>query len=172
MAKRNSLDDLIYDLNVVEKGFNYILLEKYNDIIAQLVIIIGQTTAYDTGLVRDLLSNILYDLGRPELVSKLEYQMYEFWKTRTKREQENSDYSFNRDVKPTQVSYSMKIDDYGFANQQSGKISSIHPRQDNNVIPHNVDYTLDLLETGSNKDIEKIFSELVDMIINAIEKGV
>lgn len=169
-TKSKTLYGLIADLHIIARDFDKMFGENYKNLVAQLVAEIGKTTAYDTGVVRDIIANILYDLGKPELVSELEYRIFEFWKTRERRElQNNSDYSVSVN---NNVDYDIMIDDYGFYKQQMGKVSSIHPRQDTNVIPYNVDFCIDQLETASNPRLELLFEELNNIIVDTIEKGV
>lgn len=172
MATRSKkLQFLIYDLDIIARDFDKMFGESYKRLIAQLILEIGKTTAYDTGVVRDIIANILYDLDRPELVSQLEYRIFEFWKSREKREiQDKSDYSVS--INNNNTNYDIMIDDYGFYNQQMGKVSNIHPRQDPNVMPYNVDFCLDQLETGSNPELELMFDEINDIVVDVIEKGV
>lgn len=169
MNKKFSLEETIKDLDFISSNFNYLLQNNYNNLVAELVKAIGKTSSYDTGLVRDLISNALYDLNRPDLVKELEYRVYEYWKTREQREKENSNYTFNKTLNKDKVKYSLEIEDYGFYNQQLGKVSDIHPRQDSEVIPRNVDYCCDKFETKSNKDAEKEFKNLYAIIIDLLE---
>lgn len=169
-TKSKTLYGLIVDLDIIARDFDKMFGKNYKNLVAQLVAEIGKTTAYDTGVVRDIIANILYDLGKPELVSELEYRIFEFWKTRERREaQDDSDYSVSVN---NNVDYNIMIDDYGFYKQQMGKVSSIHPRQDANVIPYNVDFCIDQLETASNPRLELLFEELNNIIVDTIEKGV
>lgn len=173
MARKNTINGLINDLDFLSNNFNYLLDTKYNDIVAQLVVLIGKSTSYDTGVVRDLIANILMDLGRPDLQKELEYKMYEFWKSRTRRETEdNASYDFSLKDTRYHKHFNITIDDYGFYNQQIGKVSSIHPRNDQNVIPFNVNFYMDRLETDSEPEFIKVFNELNDLIVKLIEKGV
>ncbi len=171
MAKNKSLQKLIDDLDYLEHNFD--LFEDYaNNIIAALMVEIGKTTAYDTGLVRDIISNVIMDLGRPDLVDELQCQIFEYWKSREHREQDDVDYSFDVNKESNKTDYKIKINDYGFYNQQQGKVSEIHPRHDDNVIPYNVNYHLDKLETGGNARIDMACEDLKEIIIRTIEEGV
>lgn len=168
----NSLDLLINDLDILGNKFNAILDKCNTDIVAKLVTLIGKSTAYDTGVARELIANILRDLGREELVSELEHEVYEYWKSRQQREiQGNTSSSVDVLVSPQYTEYNININDYGFARQQDGIVSTMHPRNDQNVIPFNVDYFSDKLELGS-VEFEDVFSALEDMICNVIERGV
>lgn len=168
MAKKNSLQGLIDDLDELSKNFDILLDYKYDDIMAKLFVLIGQTTAYDTGVSRDIIKDILSDLGRSDLQSELEHKVYEFWQTREHREQYGQvDYSFvKRNGK-----YEISIEDYGIAQQNDGLVSDIHPRQDPNVVANNIDMALDKLETDADRNIVKSFNELEKMICKLIEKG-
>ena len=171
MAKKNSLQNLIDDLEYLENNFDTLFSKEMDNIIAQLLVNIGKTTAYDTGLVRDLLKQMLIELGRVDLLSELEYQVYEFWKTRSQRELEGSSKNLNITKNKGSREYKITINDDGFYNQQQGVVSKTHPRQDSNVIPYNVDLYLDKLETGGDKYIDKAVDEFRDAIIRFIEKG-
>lgn len=168
-TKSKKLQSLIYDLHIIGRDFDKMFGENYKNLVGRLVAEIGKTTAYDTGMIRDIIANILYDLGQPHLVNELEYKVFEFWKTRSKRETEDVDYSLKSQ---NTTDYEITIQDDGFYGQQNGKVSSRHPRQDNNVIPYNVDFCIDSLETGTNQNIEKLFNELMDIIVKTIERGV
>ena len=166
--RKNSLNSLINDLDNLSKNFNNIFEKKYDDIMAKLFVLIGSTTAYDTGVSRDIIKSILSDLGRQDLQKDIEYKVYEFWKKRNEREKDNSDYSFQK----VDGKYKIIINDYGIGNQQEGIVSDIHPRQDKNVIPNNIDRALDELETDANRDIVKAFNELEKTICRIIERGI
>lgn len=167
-TKSKNIKFMIYDLHIIARDFDKMFSDNYKNLVARLVVEIGKTTAYDTGLIRDIISNILYDLGRPELVNELEYKVFEFWRTRSERETDDVAYSVNM----TDTDYDIVIEDDGFYNQQIGKVSNQHPRQDANVIAYNVDFCVDNLETGNNIHIERVFNELNNIIVNLIEKGV
>lgn len=171
MAKKNSLQSLIDDLDYLEKNFDTLFSKEMDNIIARLLVNIGKTTAYDTGLVRDLLKQMLIELGRVDLLSELEYQVYEFWKTRNQRELEGSNKSFSIKKGNGSREYNITIEDEGFYNQQQGIVSKTHPRHDPNVIPYNVNLYLDKLETGGDKDMDKAIDEFRNAIIDFIEKG-
>lgn len=164
-----SIIETINDLDYIAKNFNNLFGKKFDDIVAQLVVLIGKSTSYDTGVARDLIANILMDLGRPDLVKDLEYRVYEFWKSREKRELEGSSCDTNISKNNNKSQYSITIEDDGFYQQQLGKVSDIHPRDDADVIPFNVDFYTDKLETGADASIEKIFEELREMIISYLE---
>ena len=171
MSKKRvcSIVDTINDLDYIAKNFNNIFGKKFDDIVAQLVVLIGKSTAYDTGLARDLIANILMDLGRPDLVKDLEYRVYEFWKTREQRELEGSNWDTDIKRNNSRSKYNITIEDDGFYQQQLGKVSDIHPREDANVIPFNVDFYTDKMETGAESSIEAVFEELREMIISYLE---
>lgn len=171
MAKKN-IQSLIDDLDYIENNFDTLFGEKMNNIVAELIVAIGKSAAYDTGLVRDLIANILMDLGRPDLVDELECQIFEFWKSREQRELENSDYQCSVKKSGTSRDYLITIEDDGFYNQQQGKVSSIHPRNDGDVIPFNVDFYQDKLETGADNRMNLACDELHDLIVKVIERGV
>lgn len=169
MSKK-SLPNFIEELDFIGDNFNYLLEDSYDEIVAKLVTMIGKTTAYDTGVARDLIKGILLDLGKPQYSSELEHEIYEYWKSVEERRRENSSYSFNK-VKTDRVyEYNMTINDDGFAQQQEGKVSSIHPRNDSNVVPFNVDLYSDKLETSS-AEYNKIFNDLKKNIVRIIERG-
>lgn len=172
MANKSSLDKLIDDLDYIENNFDFIFSQDFDNIVARLMTEIGKSTAYDTGLVRDLIKDILSELNRMDLSNELEYTVYEFWKKRQDRELEGSSYEFNKRQSSNKIDYDIVISDNGFANQQSGIVSKIHPRHDANVIPYNVDFNTDKLETGGNRDIDKAIEDLRNRIIDVIEKGV
>ena len=86
--KKNSLDKLIMDLDNLEKNFDRIFEQKYDNIMAMVMLAMGKATAYDTGVTRDLVKGILGELGRSDLAVELEHKIYEFWKTREVREEE------------------------------------------------------------------------------------
>ena len=166
---KNSLDKLILDLDKIGKNFDNIFEVKYNNIMAQIFVLIGQTTAYDTGVSREIIKNILVDLGRPDLQGELEHTVYEFWKKKHQREIEGATYTFNK----SNGKYSISIEDYGIFNQDEyGIVSDIHPRQDSNVIPHNIEKALDMVETDADKDIVLAFNQLEKEICYAIERGI
>lgn len=168
----NSLELLINDLDILGRKFNTLLDQCNTDIVAKLITLIGKTTAYDTGVARDLISNILRDLGREELASELEHEVYEYWKSRQERENQGEhNSSVDVLVSPQYTEYDINIDDYGFAIQQDGIVSPIHPRKDSDVIPYNVDYYMDKLEVGNTTEFSKVFSALEGMICKVIEKG-
>lgn len=165
MGKRGSLDDLISDLEDLEVNFDNKLQKKYDDIMAYIIVAIGKATAYDTGISRDILKNILNELGRSDLQYELDHIIWEFWNTRKERLKDNSNYSFVKN----NGRYEISINDYGFTNQNEGLISDVHPRNDSRVVPRQVDYGIDLMETESDKDIEKAFKELENFIVKALE---
>lgn len=166
--KKNSLGKLILDLDKIEKNFDKIFEEKYDNIMARLFVLIGKTTAYDTGVSRDVIRNILSDLGRPDLQNELEHKIYEFWKKREYREREGTKYTFSK----INGKYTIIIEDYGIGNQNDGIVSDIHPRQDSNIIPNHINSALDKLETNADKDIVLAFGELEKMICYIIERGI
>jgi hypothetical protein len=164
--KLRSLDALIADLDFLEKNFDRILQEKYDNIMAMVMVAIGKATAYDTGVSRDLVFQILCELNRADLAFELNHVVYEFWKTYEKRDQEPHGYTFKKE----NGRYFIEIIDYGFYNQQEyGKVSDIHPRNDKRVVPHQVDYGIDLMETGTDKGIEKAFKDLENLIVQALD---
>lgn len=165
---KTSLGKLILDLDKLEKNFDKIFEEKYDNIMARLFVLIGKTTAYDTGVSREVIKNILSELGRPDLQNELEHKVYEFWKKRKYREKDGVNYTFVKN----NGKYSISIEDYGISNQNEGIVSDIHPRQDANVIPKHIDIALDKLETNSDKEISLAFNELENMICYIIERGI
>lgn len=165
MARKNSLESLIDDLEYLENNFDKLLQKKYDDIMAYIILAIGKATAYDTGVSRDIVKNILEELGRSDLEAELDHVVWEFWKAKTERIKDNPDYSFYK----VNGRYSIKIHDYGFTNQNEGYVSQLHPRSDSRVIPRQVDYGIDLMETGSDKDIEKAFNEFEDLIVKLLD---
>lgn len=167
---RKSLNNLIEELDFIGDNFNYLLENSYDEIVAKLVAMIGKTTAYDTGVARELIKDILSDLGKPEYSAELEHEIYEYWKSVEERKQENSSYSFSKVKNDRNYEYRMSINDDGFAQQQDGKVSSIHPRNDSNVVPFNVDLCSDKLETGS-AEYNKVFNDLERIIVRIIERG-
>lgn len=166
--KKNSLEKLISDLDHLSKNIDNLLDKKYDNIMARLFVLIGKTTAYDTGVSRNIIKSILSDLGRPDLQSELEHEIFEFWRKKRDRERDNVKYTFNKQ----NGRYKIEIEDYGIGNQEAGKVSDIHPRQDSRVIPHHVDMALDKLETDGDKDMVSAFNELESFICKLIEKGV
>lgn len=166
--RKNSIEKLILDLGNLEKNFDKIFDEKYDNIMARLFVLIGKTTAYDTGVSREVIKNILSDLGRPELQNELEHKVYEFWKKRSHRERDGVSYSFSK----SNGRYNISIDDYGISNQNNGTVSDIHPRQDSNIIPRHIDEAIDKFDTDSDRDIVLAFNELEKMICYIIERGI
>lgn len=167
-----TLNDTIKDFDFIERNFNFLLEEKYDNLVAQLLVEIGKTTSYDTGVIRDLIGNALNDLNRPDLEKELEHKVYEYWRTKEERLQDNSSYKLDMNFNKEKASYNLVINDDGFYNQQLGKVSTIHPRQDYNIIPQNVDYCIDKFETGSNEKIKEIEEDLINTIIKALEGDV
>ncbi|MGL5100828.1 MAG: hypothetical protein ACRC6B_12505, partial [Fusobacteriaceae bacterium] len=122
---------------------------------------------YDTGVTRGVIKNILSELGRSDLQAELEHSVYEFWQTKAEREKQGVSYSLS---KSDDGKYFISIIDDGFYNQNTyGKVSEIHPRKDGRVIPNQVDFGVDLLETGSDPLIEKAFADLEAVIAKAID---
>lgn len=166
MAKPNSIEELIIDLNKLEKNFDKKMQEKYDNIMALIMVAIGKATAYDTGVSRDLVKDIIKELGRDDLTYKLDHNVYEFWNTLSERKQKAGKYT----LKKTKNSYHISIDDDGFVTQaEDGKVSEWHPRQDPMVVPRQVDYGIDLMELAADEDIEKAFDELQSFICKAID---
>lgn len=165
MAKRGSLEDLISDYSYLEKNFDSIMQEKYDNIMAMIMLAIGKATAYDTGVSRDLIKGILSELGRSDLEPELEEINWEFWKTRKQREKEPHSYKFSK----IGGRYNIVIEDEGFAQQQNGYVSPFHPRSDSRVVPNQVDFGIDLMETGTNKEIEQAFKDLEIFIVKALD---
>lgn len=163
--RKNSLEKLISDLDFLENNFDNLLQEKYDNIMAMILLTIGKSTAYDTGVSRELIKSILQELGRDDLTSELEHVIWEFWKTKDDREKEDVSYSFIKQ----DGRYIIQIHDYGFSNQNQGVVSNIHPRKDPRVIPNQVDYAIDLMESGLDRDIEKAFNDLESFICKAID---
>lgn len=172
MSKSSSIEDLINDLDYLENNMHKICDERIDNIVAQLMTLIGKSTAYDTGVARDLIKNVLRDMGREDLIPSLEYSMYEFWKTREKRELEGSTYEYRKFSKSNENMYNISIYDDGFVQQQDGVVSKIHPRNDSDVRPSNVDFYIDVLETGASKELESAINELLKLLIKAIEGDV
>ena len=162
------LEKLIGDLDYLEKTFDKTFQEKYDDIMAEVMSLIGRTTAYDTGVSRRIIKDILGDLGRPDLVAELEHNVYEFWKTVEEREQEGHSYTLIKH----KGSYSIEILDDAIANQNDGVVSEQHPRQDPEVVPYHIDLAMDKLETEADPRIELAFKALEDSIVKAIEGGI
>lgn len=165
MGKVGSLEDLISDYSYLEKNFDTVMQEKYDNIMAMVMLAIGKATAYDTGLSRDLIKGILGELGRSDLEPELEEINWEFWKTREQREKDTHSFRFNK----IDGRYSIVIEDEGFAQQQEGYVSPFHPRSDSRVVPNQVDYGIDLLETGTNREIEQAFKDLETLIVKALD---
>ncbi|MGL6185533.1 MAG: hypothetical protein ACRC1T_09175 [Clostridium chrysemydis] len=165
MGKRGSLEDLIDDLEDLERNFDKKMQKKYDDIMAYIILAIGKATAYDTGVSRDIIKNILAELGRSDLQAELDHTIWEFWKVKEKRLEDNATYSF----KKSNGRYFIQINDYGFTNQNNGKVSDIHPRKDSRIIPRQVDYGIDLMETESDYDIEMAFKNLESFIVKALD---
>lgn len=165
MGKRGSLEDLIADYSYLERNFDTLMQEKYDNIMAMIMLAIGKTTAYDTGVSRDLVKGILGELGRSDLEPELEEINWEFWKTRKQREKEPHSYRFSK----IDGRYNIVIEDMGFAQQQDGYVSPFHPRSDSRVVPNQVDYGIDLMETGTNKEIEQAFKDLEILIVKALD---
>lgn len=164
MAKKSSLDDLINDFKKLEHMDN-ILSEKYDNIIATIMCEIGKRTAYDTGASREIIQSILKELGRPDLANQLNHVIYEFWHKLNERLDVYYELNKSEDGR-----YDIMIYDYGFANQsENGIVSRKHPRKDRMIKKHHVDYVLDRMETGSNKEINKAFSELEKFIVDILE---
>lgn len=118
-----------------------------------------------------MIQNILIELGRVDLIEEIDYKVYEYWNKLEKRREE-VDYSFSKIKGSNGINYSAIIEDEGFYNQQQGIVSSIHPRQDENVIPFNVEYCQDRMETGAEIRVELAIEKFKNAIIKAIEKGV
>ena len=134
------------------------------------MVAVGQGTSYDTGVSRDIIRDIIRDLGRPELASELEHIIYEFWNTKQERLKDPKSYTL---VKNGMGRYSMSIQEDGFnAQDLDGKVSSIHPRKDNKVVPHQIDNAIDLMETKLDPLIEKAFAEMEEYVVKLIEGGV
>ena len=172
MARKNSLEGFIKDLkytqDILSGNDSKKVLEKlYDKVFALLMVEIGKRTAYDTGVARQQIKEILDELGASSLAKKLDSDIYEFWKTREQREKEGVTYEFYKEG----GRYNVKIIDYGFSNQADGKVSDIHPRQDKLVIPRHVDYVVDEANVGANKQIEKILERIENRIFRALEKG-
>lgn len=168
MAKKNSLEGLIADLDFLAKNFDYLLEQKYNDIIAQIFVQIGKSTAYDTGVARDLVKKVLRGLNRPDLENELEHQVYEFWNTKAQRESQGARVNLVK----IRGRYKIIIEDDGFTAQaEDGKVSFIHPRNNPLVIPNHVDYALDGFEAGTNSSIELAINQLELTIVKLIEEG-
>lgn len=166
MGKRSSLEDLIGDLENLEKNFDKILQDKYDNIMAMIMLAIGKATAYDTGVSRELIKNILRELGREDLEAELDHTIWEFWKTREQRLNDNASYTFQKDGYGR---YYIEINDYGFTNQDKGYVSPLHPRSDARVVPNQVDYGIDLMETGTDSSIERAFRDLESLIVKALD---
>lgn len=167
MAKNKSLESLIDDLDFIGNNFNYLLEQKFNDIVAELFVEIGKATAYDTGVARGLIKKILGDLNRPDLEMELEHEIYEYWKTVEQRKQEGAKCTLVK----IKGRYKIIIEDDGFYNQNEGKVSAYHPRNDTRIMPRQVDFGMDLLENGASVRIEKAFQKLEATIILLLEKG-
>ena len=168
MAKNKyGLDVFIEDLKKTSKNFDKLLEKQYDDVVGNLLVVIGQTTAYDTGVARDLIKKILKDLGRADLSEEINYNVFEHWKKRERREKEDS----KAELKKSQGSYIITIEDEGFFNQQQGKVSEQHPRQDPSVIPYNVDFCMDKMQTSGDIRLDTAIDNLKDAIVNLIEFG-
>lgn len=163
MAK--DLESLINDLGYLEKNFDSMFQEKYDNIMAMIILALGKATAYDTGVSRDLIKSILSELGRSDLEYELDHIVWEFWKTKSEREKEGANYTFTK----INGNYNIVINDYGFTQQNEGYVSVFHPRNHKKVVPHQVDYAIDLMETGTDKDIEKAFRDLESFIVKALD---
>lgn len=129
---------------------------------------IGQRTAYDTGVTRSLIQKIITELGSSSLAKSLSKEKYEYWKTLEKRLEDSSDYFLrqndNGDIE-------IVIEDFGFAQQQGGKVSKIHPRNDVLIIPRHVDFVIDGVNLAQFYDIEKSLDSYIDSIVKIIERG-
>ncbi|MGL4999672.1 MAG: hypothetical protein ACRC5T_11945, partial [Cetobacterium sp.] len=153
------------DLDKLEKNFDRIISQKRDDIIAMVMLAIGKATAYDTGVSRDLIKDILRTLGRSDLEQQLDHVVWEFWKTVEDRRKDKAVGIVLRN----NGKYEIKIHDYGFTQQNEGYVSPVHPRTDARVIPMQVDYGLDLLESESDKGIEDAFKKLELFIYKALD---
>lgn len=160
-----SLEALINDLGRIERDFDKIIQQKRDDIVAMVFLAIGKRTAYDTGVSRDLVKTILSRLGRDDLGFQLDHVIWNFWKTVEARKKDNAAVIMLK----SGGKYDIQIYDYGFTQQDEGYVSPLHPRTDPMVIPRHVDYGIDLLETGTDSDIEEAFAKLEDFICQALE---
>lgn len=166
MAK-NNLDAFMGDLKHISNNFDKLLEKQYDDIVGNLLVLIGQTTAYDTGVARDLIKNILKDLGRDDLSAEIEYMVFEHWKKRERREKENS----KANLRKSSGNYMITIEDEGFFNQQQGVVSELHPRQDPSVVPYNVNFCMDKMQTSGDVRLDTAVYNLKNAIANLIELG-
>lgn len=167
----NSLDKFIKDLQKVEANFNTITKKKKDNVIGQIIKEIGIRTAYDTGVTRGALKNILRkELKLPDLALELDTTVYNYWeKIYGKRSKDDASYIF--DVK-ADGTYRISIIDDGFYGQaEDGIVSSKHPRQDPLVVPRQVDNVCDLMNSKQILEIEKSIDDLVIAIVEAIETG-
>lgn len=165
----DDLDLLVNNLSYIENNIDILIEPKVNDIVAQILLTIGQATAYDTGISRELVKGILSDLGRNDLANQMGYVIYEFWNTLSERKMSNPSYTLHK----TKSSYEIEIIDDGFYNQDElGIVSKVHPRQDNRVKAHQVEFAIDKMETGTDTNINKAFAKLEEFIVKILEQKI
>lgn len=139
------------------------------ELFASILYEIGRRTAYDTGVSRGIIQDVLRSLGKGNLALSLEEPLYQFWKTLEERLQEKSNYFFSEDENGNMT---LVIDDYGFTGQQEyGHVSSKHPRNNPLVIPMQVDFVIDAFNLGQFSEIEIGLNSFLDSIVDIIEKG-
>ncbi|MGL5962557.1 MAG: hypothetical protein ACRCZ0_11510 [Cetobacterium sp.] len=154
----------------METHFDEIMQEKYDKVFARIMVAVGKGTSYDTGVSRDIIKDILIELGRPELVGELDHIVYEFWRKRQDRLKDSRSHTL---TKGANGRYHVTISDGGFnAQDVDGKVSQYHPRKDSRIVPHQIDNAVDLMETKLDPAIEEAFVELESYIVKVIEEGV
>lgn len=171
MGNNISLKQFIRDMKKVRDNIPKLVQKNKDNIIAHAMKNIGMMTAYDTGVARGVIKDILSkELKRPDLAIELDHTVYNYWESRYgKRTPDDASYIFEKTENGV---YKISIIDDGFAGQaEDGKISQTHPRQDQLLVPRQVDYVCDLMNAKMLQDVEKEVDEMTTRILLAIETG-
>lgn len=148
-------------------------IEKYVDeLVAKIFQLIGVRTAYDNGVTREIVMNIISkDLKNPTLAQTLITEIYQYWNTLEKRLKQDKGYTFSKSKVNSEIIYDVEIDDYGFSNQAiDGELSIKHPRGlDSKLRPFMVDFVLDKVSTGTESEISMEINNLLNKISKLME---
>lgn len=170
MSNSIPLKDLIKEVENSKKECRKVLNPLYDKLVAQIIYEIGKSTAYDTGVTRQILQKLLRDeLKEKKLAIQLEATPYEHWNTIEQRLQEVNEAKF---TKTQEGKYKIDILSDSFADLDSGDtiVSTNHPRGlDPNLRNYMTEYVMDMFENGSNEEIEKIIVKLEEKILQLFE---
>lgn len=173
MAQGVKLKTLIKDMIKTTNNLPNEINTKIDNIVARILFEIGYAMAYDTNTTRNLFMEILRThFNNKALANKLYKDPYEHWNTIEQRQSDGDIYALNKVATNYKTKYDVMIQSDAFYRQDiiADSVSKHHPRgQDDNLKALMTEYVMDMFDTGSNTEIERLIIELEEDIIRVIE---